>query len=273
MPTIPHVSELVQRPALLRDLISRPPLWREGGRTGIELARLLRDPVYRDLRGLPDGEDKPVLLIPGFLAGDGTLGTMTHWLRRAGYRTSSAGVRTNVDCSTETIGRVVAKLECLVEKTGQPATIIGQSRGGSLARVIAVRHPDLVESIVALGSPQIGMLSVHPLVLAQVGLVGALGSLGVPGFFSHRCVRGDCCKDFEADLHGEFPENVRYVSVYSRSDGIVRWESCLDPAAECVEVTASHCGMAVSAPVYRAIADVLCAPGEAAVPVRRAVAA
>jgi triacylglycerol lipase len=262
MPTVPDVSELVQRPSLLRDLISRPPLWREGGRTGIELTRLLRDPVYRDLHGVPDGEDSPVLLIPGFLAGDGTLGTMTHWLRRAGYRTSSAGVRSNVDCSSETVKRVVSKLECLVDKTGRPATIVGQSRGGSLARVIAVRRPDLVEGVVALGSPQVGMLSVHPLVLAQVGLVGLLGSLGVPGLFSHRCLRGDCCGDFETDLHAPFPEDVRYVSVYSRSDGIVRWESCLDPAAECVEVGASHCGMAVSAPVYRAIADVLAEPGK-----------
>jgi triacylglycerol lipase len=260
MPTIPRVSELVQRPALLRDLIQRPPLWREGGRTGLELARLLRDPVYRDLAGVPEGDDAPVLLIPGFLAGDGSLGTMTHWLRRAGYRTSSAGVRSNVACSSETIARITDKLECLVEKTGRPATIVGQSRGGSLARVIAVRNPDLVDGIVALGSPQVGMLSVHPLVLAQVGIVGALGSLGVPGLFSHRCLRGECCSGFEEDLHGPFPEDVRYVSLYSRSDGIVRWESCLDPYAECVEVTASHCGMAVSAPVYRAVADVLAEP-------------
>ena len=39
--------------------------------------------------------------------------------------------------------------------------------------------------------------------------------------------------------------------MYSRSDGVVDWRSCLDPAAELVEVGASHCGMAVSAQVYR----------------------
>ena len=41
----------------------------------IELARLLRDPVFRDLKGVPEGNDRPVLLHPpGFLAGDGTSG-------------------------------------------------------------------------------------------------------------------------------------------------------------------------------------------------------
>ena len=195
---------------------------------------------------------------------------MTHWLRRAGYRTSSAGVRTNVDCSTETINRVVAKLDAWSSKTGQPATIIGQSRGGSLARVIAVRHPDLVESIVALGSPQVGMLSVHPLILAQVGIVGALGSLGVPGLFSHRCLTATAARTSRPTCTASSPRMSATSGSTRESDGIVRWEACLDPAAECVEVTASHCGMAVSAPVYRAVADMLSEPGKVvAAPLRQ----
>jgi len=45
-----------------------PPIWREGG-TGWDLARLVRDPVLR--RADPAvGQGRPVLLIPGFLAGD-----------------------------------------------------------------------------------------------------------------------------------------------------------------------------------------------------------
>ena len=47
------------------------------------------------------------------------------------------------------------------------------------------------------------------------------------------------------------------MSVYSRTDGIVSWQACLDPAAELVEVEASHCGMAVHADVYRVLADAL----------------
>ena len=50
---------------------------------------------------------------------------------------------------------------------------------------------------------------------------------------------------------------VRAVSVYSRSDGIVSWEACLDRYAEHVEVESSHCGMSVNAEVYRVLAGIL----------------
>ena len=57
---------------------------------------------------------------------------------------------------------------------------------------------------------------------------------------------------------GPFPEDVGYVAVYSKSDGIVQWKSCLDPAAdELVEVSASHCGMGVNAQAFLAVADAL----------------
>ena len=63
-----------------------PPLWRES-RVALEAARLFRSPVWRG-DGVPAGNGRPVLLVPGFMAGDGSLGTMTRWLRANGYWTS-----------------------------------------------------------------------------------------------------------------------------------------------------------------------------------------
>ena len=233
-----------------------PPMWRET-RIGLEAARLLRDPVWRGV-GVPPGEGRPVLLIPGFLAGDGSLATMTKWLRANGYWTTRAGIRVNVGCSQEACERVEERLEALAERTGQPVAIVGQSRGGVLARVIASRRPDLVSGIITLGAPTVGMLRVHPLVLLQVGVVGALGTGRVPGLFRMSCWRGACCEAFRADLIGGFPAGVGYVCVYSRSDGIVDWRACLDAAAgEHVEIDASHCGMALSRDAYRVVARAL----------------
>ena len=62
---------------------------------------------------MPAGDGRPVLLIPGFLAGDGSLATMTRWLRENGYRTRRAGIRANVGCSTEAFARLEARLEAL----------------------------------------------------------------------------------------------------------------------------------------------------------------
>jgi triacylglycerol lipase len=233
-----------------------PPLWRES-RVALEAARLFRAPVWRG-DGVPPGNGRPVLLVPGFMAGDGSLGTMTKWLRANGYWTSRAGIRSNVGCSQVACERLEQRLETLADRTGEKVAIVGQSRGGVLTRVLAYRRPDLVSGIVTLGAPTLSMLKVHPLVLLQVGVVGALGTGRVPGLMSLSCLRGACCERFRTDLPATFPSSVRYLSVYSRSDGIVDWRACLDPAAdELVEVHASHCGMAVSEQVYRLLAGAL----------------
>lgn len=242
----------IPRPSQLRD---QPPIWREG-RTALELAALVRDPVFREVDASLGG-GRPVMLVPGFLAGDGSLGVMTGWLRRSGYRTRRAGMRVNAGCSSRCVDALEERAEELAERYGQRVAVIGQSRGGTLGRALALRRPDLVKTLVALGSPQLEPLAVHPLVKLQVHVVGALGTLGVPGLFSDTCRRGECCREFRESLTRPFPADVRYVSIYSRSDGIVAWRSCLDPAAELVEVAASHIGMAVSAPVYRAITEAL----------------
>ena len=222
-----------------------------------EAAQLLRSPVWHG-EGVPRGYGRPVLLVPGFLAGDGTLATMAKWLRTNGYWTRRAGIRSNIDCSDKACDLLEERLEALAARTGRRVAIVGQSRGGVLARAVAVRRPDLVSGIVTLGAPSVSMLRVHPLVLLNVGLVGALGTGRVPGLFSLRCLRGPCCAGFRGDLVAEFPDDVRYVSIYSRSDGIVDWRACLDPGAdELVEVRASHCGMAVNRAVYEHVARAL----------------
>jgi pimeloyl-ACP methyl ester carboxylesterase len=158
---------------------SRPPLWREA-RIGLEAAALLRDPVLRGA-GLRDGRGRPALLIPGFMAGDGSLAPMADWLRRAGYRPSKAGMLSNVGCAGGGHTRLEQRLERLVAEQGQRAVVIGQSRGGSMAKVLAVRRPDLVCGLVTLGSPHQDPLAVHPVVRASVEAVSRLGSLGFPG--------------------------------------------------------------------------------------------
>ena len=137
-----------------------PPLWREG-RAGLEAAALFRSSVWRG-GGVPDGDGRPVLLIPGFMAGDGSMSTLTRWLRENGYRTHRAGIRANVGCSEEYLTRLEARLEKQFEETGERVAIVGQSRGGVFARVLGVRRPDLVSGIVTLGSPTVSQLSAHP---------------------------------------------------------------------------------------------------------------
>jgi len=232
-----------------------PPLWREG-RLGLEAAALVRSKVFRG-DDVENAGGQPVMLIPGFLAGDDSLGLMTRWLRKTGHHTRKAGMRINVDCSTAAVDRLAYRLECLVETRGERVAIIGQSRGGNFAKVLAVRHPDLVSGIVTLGSPQCNPLDLHPFVRAQVYAVGALGTLGLRGLFSHGCLTGKCCDPFWEDLKKPLREDIGYLSVYSKSDGVVNWRSCLDPHAEHLEISASHIGMAIAPRAWRAVQHAL----------------
>ena len=235
-----------------------PPIWREG-RAPLEFAELMRDSVWRGA-GVPRGDGRPVLLICGFLAGDPSLSSMAAWLTRIGYQPARAGLRWNVGCLGETVDRLEERAEELSEEAGRKISLVGQSRGGTCAKALAVRRPDLIESVVALGSPLRDQLDVHPGVWAQVHVVGVLGTLGVPGLFSARCRNGGCCTKANAEVASALSEEVRLTSVYSRSDGIVRWRSCLDDDATQVEVAASHIGMAVNAQTYRAIGRALARP-------------
>ena len=127
-----------------------PPIWREG-LLGLELASLMRHPLFRDPPEAPAA--RPVMLIPGFLTGDAQMATLGSWLRRSGHRTHRSGIRLNVDCSAASTTRLERRLEDFVRREGEPAVLIGQSRGGLFARVLAVRRPELVRAVVTLGSP------------------------------------------------------------------------------------------------------------------------
>ena len=232
-----------------------PPLWRES-RVGLEAASLMRSGVWRG-EGVTDGRGQPVLLIPGFLAGDGSLAMLSHWLRRTGHHTGRAGIGVNVDCSGRSLARLESCLEGLVERQGRPAVIIGQSRGGSFAKVLAHTRPELVSGIVSLATPQLDPLAVHPLVRLQIEAVALGGSLRIPHLFSRACIDGECCERFWDHLAAPLVSSIGFLSIYSKTDGVVDWRACLDPSAEHLEISSSHCGMGMNPGAYRGIAEAL----------------
>ena len=47
---------------------------------------------------------------------------------------------------------------------------------------------------------------------------------------------------------------MRLTSIYTKGDGVVRWERAIVEEADCVEVTGSHVGLIANRKAYRAIA-------------------
>jgi triacylglycerol lipase len=237
------------------------PVWGELRYSG-ELARLLSDRGLRRPQRRCDAP--PVLLIPGFMAGDSSLGVLRHWLRRRGHRVAMSGMLVNVGCAERIVSRLEEQLAELAEDSGEAVVVIGQSRGGTFARALAVRHPDSVRGLAMLGSPIQDGLAVSPRVLRTVRLLAKLGDLGVPGVFSTTCRDGECCAAYRADLLAPLAPEIDALAIVSRSDGVVDWQACVDPYAKVVEVDSSHCGMSVHPEVYRELELMLDGATEAA---------
>ena len=251
-----------------------------------ELRALQRSGLLEEPR-TDAGDGLAVLLIPGLLAPDRSLGLVARFLKRHGFSPRRAGIASNVDCSEREAGRLEKRLERAYAETGSRVAIVGQSRGGVFGRALAVRRPDLVGAVVGMGSPLVEPLAnIHPLLHLQLELLASMGDRRVPRLASHRCLDagmieqlqemagrsrmsralarklrdlepGDCCARFWTDLASPFPGDVSYLSIWSRIDGVVNPRACHDPAARLVEVRSSHCGMAWNRHVYRALLDEL----------------
>jgi len=221
-----------------------------------ELARLLADPVWRGV-DLPRGDGGPVLLIPGFLAGDQSLSVMASWLRKLGHSPKRAGISFNVACSDIAVDRLSRVLLHANLRSGRKVAIIGHSRGGHFARALAVRHPDQVSQIISMGSGLDEPFDISEPTRMAVDGVRKLIARRDPeraalGCFTHACL----CR-YAQDYRAPFPETVPLTSVYSKGDGVVRWRACVVPYARNVEVTGSHIGLAYNRHAYREIASTL----------------
>ena len=120
-----------------------------------------------------------------------------------------------------------------------------------------MRRPDLVASIVTLGSPMLAPGAHHALLTRSVEMLVRLSRAGVPGLMSADCVGGECARRGFDESRQPMPPGVGFTAVYSRRDGIVDWRACVDPEARAVEVGASHSGMAVDPRVSDVVIDVL----------------
>ncbi len=202
----------------------------------------------------------PVVLVPGFLAGDATLALMARSLREQGHRTYRSHIRANVGCTVQAADLLESRIASVVARRGRRVRIVGHSLGGMLARGLAVRRPDLVSGIVTLGSPMLAPGAHHATLTRSLDALVRLSRAGVPGLMALDCIAGDCARASFDESRAPLPRDVAFTAVYSRRDGIVDWRACIDPLAAAVEVRSSHLGMAVDPTVVDAVRRALVEP-------------
>ena len=221
-----------------------------------ELGRLMIDPVYAG-KGVPRGNGGPVMLIPGFMAGDASMSVMAGWLERIGHAPHRSGIAWNVGCSNTAINALETRAEWIAGEAGRQLALIGHSRGGHLAKALGHRRPDLISRVISLGA---GLDTAFDISIPTRAAVAAVR--WVHGQTSDRAAGNGCFTDtcrcrFTEDFAGEFPASVPLISIYTRGDGVVWWEACTVPYARNVEVTGSHIGLAFNRKAYRVIGDTL----------------
>ena len=230
------------------------PLWREAF-FGLDWMKLRFSPIYCGL-GVPHGNGEPVVVVPGFLASDFFLVELHSWLTRIGYRSYFSDIGRNADCPDFLAGSLMTTILRAERETGQRVRLIGHSLGGMLARSVALDNPAHVSMVISMGSPFRDTVRAHPMIISAAhSLRLQRGTSGVGKNIRPSCFSGHCTCPFVKNMLNPDPYEVAHFAIFSRKDGVVEWESCVeeDPSLN-DEVNCTHIGMAFHPGVYKVLA-------------------
>ena len=207
-------------------------------------ASLLLSPL---LMRAPRGEGHPVLTLPGFLASDLSMAPMRKYLRELGHDTYAWQMGRNIGGVSRMRAALRDRLAEIHAATGRKVSVVGWSLGGVYARDLALQAPEMVRCVVTLGSP-------------FANDIRATNATRLYEALSGEAVEDN--SELRTAIAGDLP--VPTTSIYSRSDGVVNWHTCLlrpSASAENIEVhLASHIGLGVNAAALWAVADRLAQP-------------
>lgn len=205
------------------------------------------------------GGSGPVVLLGGLGETKPCLDPMTRWLEHLGYEVTPYTLRAGMGCSQRTVDSLVRRVQTIADAAGGPVRIVGHSRGGQFGRAIGRQAPESVKHLVTLGTP-FDLWGLTPPMAAVAWGLATAGTAGVPGLLGLGCFVGTCCREFRSALRDPWPSEVPFTSIYSRTDGAVRWRASHDPYAENVVVRGGHVSMLTSAAAQRAVARALASP-------------
>ena len=218
--------------------------WSEFARAWLDWGSLqLAEPW---LSALPGGDGQPVLVIPGFTAGDRSTSILRRFLTSLGYLPTGWKQGVNFGVRHEAFDGVTRLLEQLQREYGCRVSLVGQSLGGIYARELAKRNPERVRQVITLGSPfnDPG---------GHASNVTELYHLFNPGHAS----KAEQIRREHWDIPA--PPPVPTTAIFSRWDGVCHWRACIQHGGheqvENIEVMASHTGMAVNPQALFVIAD------------------
>jgi hypothetical protein len=242
MPGPSAMHRMRRPPRLLRDLEAPRATWELG-------AYYASRPTARFA---PRGDGQGVLVLPGFMATDVSTRPLRAFLRQLGYDARPWLLRGNYGPTDAIVDGLPRRLHDMHASTGRRVSLVGVSLGGVFARDLARSHEDLVRQVITLGSPfRLPVRYSGP----DLTNTGPLYRVLRPWHSQRRAERPE-----EDDLP---PLSVPSTAIYTRTDGVVPWRSCVErqgPTSESVEVCGSHCGLGHNPLALLVVADRLAQP-------------
>src|SRR5207253_2032319 len=180
---------------------------------------------------------------------------MEGWLRRIGYGVYLSGILLNIQHSERMLSGLRRKVAQIEKENHARVSMVGHSRGGLLAKVLAQRKPQLVEQVITLGAPVADWTDLAALTHHAVGVVRTANELAYGRRFNAE-------GRFTYDL--KLTPVVPTTSIYTRSDDVVNFRSCLRPDIPAIPVWGSHNGLVVNPEVFRVVGRLLARPRRSA---------
>jgi hypothetical protein len=205
-----------------------------------------------DTATMPHGDGHPVVIFPGLGANEASTAPLVRLCRKLGYAACDWGRGFNTGPRGDTaawLDELARHVEAMTAAHAHTMSLIGWSLGGFYAREVAKRLRGRVRQVVTVGTPFAGCAE-HTRAAWFYRMVN-----GAPPAFDDALMQ--CFRT---------PPDVPTTSVFSRSDGIVAWQACLQKGGTCaenIEVDGSHCGLGWNPQVLAILADRLCQPEHA----------
>ena len=202
------------------------------------------------LRAFGRGDNHPVLILPGFLAGDASTAPLRSILQSQGYWAHGWRLGRNLGPTPDVVDGLMDRIHELHDRHGKPVSLIGWSLGGIYARRLARRWPQMVRQVITLGSP----FRITP---KDRSAASALFDRLQP---THAIGLDELLPGLDAG-----PLEVPATAIYTRTDGVVRWWQCLEKIGamtENIEVRGSHSGLGFNPAAIYAISDRLAQPAD-----------
>jgi pimeloyl-ACP methyl ester carboxylesterase len=196
----------------------------------------------------PRGDGHGVLVLPGLLAADGSTAVLRRFLRMLGYEVRGWNLGRNLGPTAEMLDELPRALLALAESTGRPVSLVGWSLGGIYARELARQHPEHSRQVITLGSP--------------FALTDPRHSHAHRAYQRHSHAHATGARVATREQTAR-PVGVPSTAAYSRRDGVVPWQACIEPETSLhqnVEVRCGHLGFGVDPATLWLIADRLAVP-------------